>query len=143
LIALIGFIASMQAWFDRFPIAAGLAFVFCLWAGILYFLSILSGWRILAHKNRSRETASGPKWRFQSGKLGVFRFRSSLTVGANKDGLYLAVFFLFRFGHPPLFIPWEETSVPRISGLFVPSIGFQLEKDQVCLLRPLQSSLSR
>lgn len=32
-------------------------------------------------------------------------------MGANRDGLYLAVFSLFRLGHPPLFIPWSEITL--------------------------------
>ena len=29
-------------------------------------------------------------------------------LGANREGLYLAPYFLFRLGSPPLFIPWHE-----------------------------------
>jgi hypothetical protein len=36
-----------------------------------------------------------------------------LTVGADPSGLYLSVMFLFRIGHPPLFLPWHEVSVRR------------------------------
>jgi len=34
----------------------------------------------------------------------------------DKDGLYLAVLFLFRFRHPPLLIPWSDIKVRRRKG---------------------------
>ena len=38
-------------------------------------------------------------------------YGNCLTVGANSYGLYLRILFLFRFMHPPLFIPWSEVSI--------------------------------
>ena len=40
-------------------------------------------------------------------------YNRCLTVGANGQGLYLSLLFLFRFGHPALFIPWNEVAVVR------------------------------
>jgi hypothetical protein len=34
-----------------------------------------------------------------------------LTVGVNKMGLHLSVWFLFRIGHPPLFVPWRDITM--------------------------------
>jgi hypothetical protein len=44
----------------------------------------------------------------QSGAIGMVNYGSCLTLQATRDGLYLAVFPLFRIAHPPLFIPWAE-----------------------------------
>ena len=49
----------------------------------------------------------------QSGKVGVVNYRSCLTIRVAEDGLFLAVFPLFRAGHPPLFIPWSEFTMLR------------------------------
>jgi hypothetical protein len=38
-----------------------------------------------------------------------------LKFGANAEGLYLAQPFVFRPGHPPLFIPWPDVAVNRRS----------------------------
>ena len=35
-------------------------------------------------------------------------YNNVLTVGADSEGLFLVPFFLFRVGHPPLFVPWAE-----------------------------------
>ncbi len=32
-------------------------------------------------------------------------------MGADARGLYLSVFFLFRFGHPPIFVPWRDITI--------------------------------
>jgi hypothetical protein len=41
---------------------------------------------------------------------GWANYNGCLTVGGNVEGLYLSVLFLFRPGHPPLFVPWIEIS---------------------------------
>ena len=86
-----------------------------LWLGISLLVSRLGGWATLATFYRLSGSFNGDCWRFQSGE---FRWRvgynNCLAVGANPTGLYLSVFFLFRFGHPDLFIPWADISV--ISG---------------------------
>jgi hypothetical protein len=77
-----------------------------LWIGILFIIARLDGRATLATFYRLSGSFSGECWRFQSGemrwKLG---YNNCLTVGVNPAGLYLSVFFLFRFGHPNLFIP--------------------------------------
>src|SRR5260370_20051122 len=36
------------------------------------------------------------------------RYNGCLTVGADSSGLFLVPLFIFRLGHPPLFVPWSE-----------------------------------
>jgi hypothetical protein len=51
-------------------------------------------------------------WRWQSGVFArTVAYRSCLTVGVNEGGLYLAVWFLFRMAHSPLFIPWGDVKL--------------------------------
>jgi hypothetical protein len=38
------------------------------------------------------------------------QYNNCLTVGLSSQGMYLAVLFLFRIGHPPLVIPWKEVT---------------------------------
>jgi hypothetical protein len=83
-----------------------------LWIGISLLIARLGGWATLATFYRLSGPFSGDCWRFQSGefrwKMG---YNNCLTIGANPTGLYLSVFFLLRFGHPNLFIPWADISV--------------------------------
>jgi len=82
-----------------------------LWIGISLLIARLGGWATLATFYRLSGPFSGDCWRFQSGefrwKMG---YNNCLTIGANPTGLYLSVFFLLRFGHPNLFIPWADIS---------------------------------
>ncbi|HEX8428568.1 hypothetical protein [Hymenobacter sp.] len=92
-------------------------FVFvAFWLGICWLIS-LSGWRQLSRHFQASEAGSqAPATSFwmQSGtlrKVGAIGFganyRGALTIRCGSAGLELAVLFLFRFGHPPLLVPWS------------------------------------
>ena len=49
----------------------------------------------------------------QSASMRGVGYRSCLTIGTGVEGLYIAVLFLFRVGHPPLFIPWNDIKIRR------------------------------
>jgi len=51
-------------------------------------------------------------------------YNNILTIGADEGGLYLGVLFLFRAGHPPLYIPWREISVVERQGWFFSYVDF-------------------
>jgi hypothetical protein len=55
---------------------------------------------------------TGKVWRFQTitTRRGM-GYKGSANVGADSKGLYLSLFFLFRFGHPPLFVPWRDITI--------------------------------
>jgi hypothetical protein len=40
-------------------------------------------------------------------------YNNCLDIGADRESLYLAVFPVFRFMHPPLLIPWHQIKVRR------------------------------
>ena len=79
------------------------------WIGGVFAISRFGGWNKLADKYRAKITFHGKLWHYQSGwtKIG-FAYRYSLLVGVNQDGLYIRPVLIFRWCHPPLFIPWEE-----------------------------------
>ena len=79
------------------------------WCAICALIARLSGWATLAQRYRFSDTFHGRKWRFRSAIFGSSgSYGGVLTVGADSQGLYLAVMPLFRVGHPPLFIPWQD-----------------------------------
>lgn len=56
-----------------------------------------------------------------SGMVGWVSYRNVLKVSAEQTGLYLAVFGLFRPGHPPLLLPYYDIkSVERSQGFWQP-----------------------
>jgi hypothetical protein len=71
----------------------------------------VGGWPQLVAHYAQRSPFVGQKWHWQSMAIGMLSYRSCLTVGANATGLYIAPWWLFRSGHPPIVIPWSELQV--------------------------------
>jgi len=81
-----------------------------VWAVVLSLLALLGGWRELARCYPANLPFSGKRWWFQSGNMRAVNYGGCLIIGANAEGLHLAVLFPFRPGHPPIFIPWSQVS---------------------------------
>jgi hypothetical protein len=82
------------------------------WVLTTYVLALMSGWNLLSKRFRYRGVYYGETWSFRSARMRTFiHFGSALTMGADESGLYMAVNPLFRFGNPPLLIPWSEISI--------------------------------
>src|SRR5215475_7265121 len=84
-----------------------------LWIGVGASLAWASGWRALAERFRSAGPIEGERFRFASGWLGASKwfpvhYKGALFITVGRDGFLLSLFFPFRLGSPPLFIPWRE-----------------------------------
>ncbi len=42
-------------------------------------------------------------------------YEMSTTIGVDDGGLFLSLFFIFRPGHPNLFIPWQDIVITKES----------------------------
>ncbi len=103
---------------QNFPYLIPIFFVI-LWVIVAKAISIISGWKELAEKYPVRTPFSGERHNFQSARMRRgMNFNNCLTVGANHMGLFLSMFVIFRFGHPPIFIPWSEISASLEKGRF-------------------------
>lgn len=80
------------------------------WCVLLWVVGALFGWGKLARHYRATGPFHGTVRRFRSAQIGLSNYGGVLSVGTNADGLHLAVFPLFRPGHPPLFIPWADVT---------------------------------
>ena len=110
-------------------VLALLPFIFvAFWLGISWFIS-LNGWSQLSKHFRASEAVSqapATSFSMQSGtlrKVGSVGFggnyRGALTIRCGPAGLGLSVMPLFRFGHPPLLVPWSALgSIEEKSALF-------------------------
>ena len=87
-----------------------------LWFLACRAISSLSGWKALATRYPLRGAPRGRRFWMQSGRVGKAYYKNCLVVRSATDGLYLAMLFIFRPGHPPIFIPWEEIEVKESSG---------------------------
>lgn len=85
------------------------------WMLVVGLISLLSGWQRLAQRYRATLPPSGQKWTWQYGMIGWAGYRGVLNLTANDAGLFMEVMWLFRFGHPPLFIPWQEFREAKVT----------------------------
>jgi hypothetical protein len=92
--------AAPFAFFALFPL---------LWCAITYLIAWIGGWRDLADVYSDTRDFQGELFRMRSGTMRAHvGYNNCLTFGANRQGLVLKVFALFRPGHPPLFVPWVD-----------------------------------
>jgi len=91
-----------------------------------HLISRLGGWNTLSVYYRSPGPFLNKPWRFQSAQMRwLIRYNNCLTIGSNSQGLYLSMLFLFRAGHPPLFIPWTDISIHSSTGRVSRSVEFR------------------
>lgn len=87
----------------------GFFIIFFIFMGFLFWLiARFGGWQALAKQYPALQPQSGETWKWQSGMVNKMTYSNILMLTANAQGLTLDVFFLFKIGHPALFIPWQE-----------------------------------
>jgi hypothetical protein len=132
---------------DPFPwlVVLFLIFFAAVWTFALVAVARMGGWSRLAARYRCREPFEGFRIRFGSGEMrgGPFwglpcNYGGCLALGANVQGLYLAVFPLFRPGHPPLFIPWQDLKGKVERGWLFTYVAFEFPQ-----VAPVRLRISR
>ena len=100
---------SIQEFINSHPSLSSVifaAYFVGLWCLVSAIISFTGGWFQLSRKFKLVGPFDGVSEGLRSGQM---RWRThygnSLRLGANGDGLFIAVLFLFRFMHPPLLIP--------------------------------------
>ena len=77
-------------------------------AGLAYF----AGWRSLAQEYPASSPFRGRRFHFCSAQFaGWVGYNGSFTPGADRTGLFIAVWPVFRLFHPPMLVPWSEIQV--------------------------------
>jgi hypothetical protein len=103
-----------------------------MWLGGGAVLARASGWRALAERFRSARPVDGERFRFVTGWIGASKsfpvqYRGALFITISGEGFLLSIFFPFRLGSPPLFIPWTEVeSVTEEAAWFVDRVVVRL-----------------
>jgi hypothetical protein len=88
------------------------------WALVIGLISLLSGWQRLAQRYRATLPPTGRCWTWQYGMVGWAGYNGVLNLTANNQGLFMEVLWLFGFGHPRLFIPWQDFREAKIVNYF-------------------------
>jgi hypothetical protein len=100
-----------------------------LWILILTLVARASGWAALAAVYRLPESFDGQRWHFQTAQMRwATNYGNCLTVGASPRGLYLAILFPFRPGHPALLVPWADISVSMRQRAWFTTAEFQFRR---------------
>jgi hypothetical protein len=99
------------------------------WIAVSILIAQLSGWARLARHYRDDAPLDGSRFHFQSAgmRFGT-NYSGCLTVGVNRKGIHLAVWFLFRFGHPPLVIPWRDITMTERKRFFMQQVVFRFAR---------------
>jgi hypothetical protein len=121
----------LQDFLNKYPLAFVPFFIF-LWCGVLFLIAVFSGWMTLSRRFRLTSAFTGPTWEFRSARMRwTSHYGNCLSIGADTAGLKLSVLFLFRPGHPPLFVPWAEISVARRRNfLFIRQVKLLLGREE-------------
>lgn len=91
-----------------------IAALLCVWIAVCYAISYCGGWWALSRGYPSKAGEIRKRWSFQSGMMRrMTGYGGCLNFGATDRELTLSVLFLFRPGHPPLQIPWEDIEMTR------------------------------
>jgi hypothetical protein len=97
---------------DPFAILQSPAFLLLFvvfWFSFSWILAKRSGWAKLASAYPAPRSLDGAHWSFQSARFGRrASYRGTIHVSADSLGMHLSMFLPFRFGHPPVFVPWTE-----------------------------------
>jgi hypothetical protein len=120
-------------------------FFTAMWILVSWTLAQMGGWALLATRYRTDQRFEGGPLLGLSGAFGMARYNGVLRGAANSQGFYLAVMFLFRVAHPPLFIPWADLKASPQKGFLedyvvlefaqAPGVMLKLRKKDVLKLR--------
>jgi hypothetical protein len=100
--------------------AAGLViFWFLIFCGVSALASFIGGWDCLAEEYRVdlNKTATRIRLGYAWMRMGT-HYNGVIGMDCQPNGLSLSVLWLFRFRHPPLFIPWDQIQYSESKSLF-------------------------
>jgi hypothetical protein len=115
------------------------------WVVMCRLIARVGGWRALAETYPADMPFTGAWMRFQSGQMRYsLNYSGMLSVAADRQGLRLSVFLLFRIGHPDLFIPWSQVRGEVQTGI-LPGVKLRFERHPGVFLaigKPLADKLA-
>jgi hypothetical protein len=110
-----------------------------LWCASSFWVSWVSGWHSLARRFKYQAEPYGDinsTGRFASAYMRYWsHYGGMVLLTPASDALYISIMFLFRFGHPPLRIPWSEIQFDRTRFFFFPYIVLTLGSEEQIPLR--------
>lgn len=112
------------------PFFVGLVIVVGTWVAVSVLISHIGGWATLARQYGCAGEFVGPRWKLQSGQMRyLVGYNNCLTLGANREGLYISLALPFFLGHQPLFVHWRDISVTRKKVLWLKQVRLGLGRE--------------
>ena len=101
-----------------------------VWYGSMLLIAWTGGWRELAGVYRAETPITAAReWRNKYGQLRrLTRYNGCLNIAANAMGMQLSLWKMFRPGHPPLFIPWDDVTTQVERGVFFEMVRFSFRR---------------
>ena len=115
-------------------------FFIALWCAIGFLVSFISGWSALSRRFKRQSEPYGETKTAGPLLYTVYmrwwgHYSSLIRLTAASDALYASVLFLFRIGHPPLRIPWDEIRFGRTKVFFRPFVVLTLGNEEKIPMR--------
>lgn len=130
-------VMAWQNWLLHHPLYFGLVFIVG-WLSVSLYFSVITGWRTLAEKYLAKEKPKSKLIQGVSVSWGSSALAGNIyTFASIEKGLYLSVLFPFRFGHPPVLVPWRDVKARRVQKLLSKKVEFSIGGD---LCRPFTIS---
>jgi hypothetical protein len=111
----------MSGWTQALLIVAIVTTWLLFWVSIVGLLARLGGWRALSEAYPcDRAVFEGARFTFQSAVLKRWvSYNRGLTFTANGEGVRIAPFPFFKFGHRPILLPWSQLKITEEKRVFV------------------------
>jgi len=123
------------------PVLALALFGFTLfWCFISFLLSRLSGWSTLADAYPAGEVMTpNVRYRWQSALMNAnTKYNGALTIVADGRAVHFSMLPLFKVGHAPLSVPWEDIHAAPRELLFMHRIALTFARaPHVTMLIPV------
>ena len=106
-----------------------------LWLSVSMLSAKLGAWSKLSNSYAAYGLPTGKMFRFRSARLGKVNYNNALNVQVSSRGLYLVPIILFRFGHPPILIPWRDIRLKEKKAIFGTNTVLRIGKPEIVTLR--------
>jgi hypothetical protein len=125
--------------FVTFPV-----YFVALWCAVCLVLSVSGGWRRLGERYAARDVPLGERFLMRSVGVGWVSYNNCLTFRRGHDGFYMSVWYIFRLGHPPLYIPWSDVqNIQTYRQLWVDVVKFDVGAPRVATVRMTKKMYDR
>jgi hypothetical protein len=100
-------------------VAGFIALDFLIWFALLTLIARLGGWQAVARRYSTTVEPEGQRFRWCFAAFRWLDYNGCLTMVVSPEGLYIAIFKLFRIGHPSLLIPWSALHFVKVHKVWI------------------------